>query len=186
MVSPEDWLQMIASKDWIGFLEHVDNWSNFRPLLFLALNLTSGKVLEFGSGYGSTEYLLEYCEEKGREFLSYDSDKEWSQSVGSTYIEDWDKADIWHKCGLAFIDHAPGEHRHVAIELLKDKADIICIHDSETGGAGDYKYEKVLPLFKYQLHYNRTGGGAGASLVSNVVDVSVFAGKELGGFKFDE
>lgn len=169
----------------IGFLQDVTTWNNHRPLLLLGLMLTEGKVIEFGSGFGSTPYLKQYCQENDREFYSYESSKDWCKKLGSIYVTDWDKADIYEPCGLLFVDHAPGEHRHVAIRTMKDMADIICIHDTEEGGAGNYMLDKIWNLFRFKLHYNRRGGGAGASLVSNHIDVSKFAGHSLNGFNFE-
>lgn len=185
---PEMALQMIAAKDIYGFLlKSESNYDTHKPLLWLALNLLSpiGDVVEFGSGLGSTPYLRKYCTYASRYFNSYDNNKEWCEKTGSQFVDDWDTAAIWQPCGLLFIDHAPGEHRWKAIAAMADKADIIVFHDSEIGGAGNYQYNRIYPLFKYQLHYNRHGGGAGASMVSNKIDVSKFKGLKLGQFQFD-
>lgn len=181
-------LSDIEVKDEFGFLEPIQsNWESHRPLLYLGLNLISlaADVVEFGSGYGSTPFLRNWCEKNSRYFNSYDSNKDWCEKTESQYVEDWDTAGIWQPCGLLFIDHAPGEHRWKAIERMAESAEIIVFHDSEIGGAGNYMYDKIYPLFKYQLHYNRHGGGAGASMVSNKIDVSVFKGLKLGNIQFD-
>lgn len=183
-------LDELFKRDTLGFLlPSESNWDTHRPLLWLGVNLISeiADVVEFGSGFGSTPYLRKYCKECGhrRYFNSYDNNKEWCEKTGSQFVEDWDSAAIWQPCGLLFIDHAPGEHRWKAIAAMVDKADIIVFHDSEIGGAGNYQYNKIYPLFKYQLHYNRHGGGAGASMVSNKIDVSKFKGLKLGQFQFD-
>lgn len=172
--------------DQFKFLEGVSNWCNHRPLLLLGLHLTQGRVSEYGSGDGSTPYLRKYCEANNRIFFSYDNNMEWTEKCGSTFIPDWERADIWHTCGLAFIDHAPGEDRHLAVKRMMNKADIIICHDSERGGAGDYKFELVFPHFKYHLHYNLYGGGAGASMVSNKIDITKYCGTDFHGFKFDD
>jgi hypothetical protein len=178
-------LTFIAEGDECGFLKIGGNWDNHRPLLLLALHLTNGYVVEFGSGEGSTQYLRSYCAANKRAFSTYDNNEEWSEKTGSEYVKDWDGADVWHPCSLLFIDHAPGEHRKIAIERMMDKADIICVHDTEIGGAGDYGFEPVFAKFKYRLNYNKTGGGAGATLVSNTIDVNRFRGLSLGPYKFD-
>jgi hypothetical protein len=46
-------------------------------------------------------------------------------------------------------------------------------------------WSKAWPHFKYRLNYNRTGGGAGATLVSNKIDVNRFRGLSLGPYTFD-
>lgn len=189
-LSAAQYLQSVAANDNNGFLQTNGNWDNHRPLLLLALSLTTDKVTELGSGDGSTEYLRNYCKDPGRRFESYESDYDWSLKTKSAWVSDWDHpcrwADIWVPCGLLFVDHAPGEHRKVAIERMIDKAQIICAHDTEIGGAGDYGFEPVFARFKYRLNYNKTGGGAGATLVSNSIDVNRFRGLSLGPYTFDD
>jgi hypothetical protein len=164
------------------------NWNNHLPLLLLGLHLTSGAVMEMGSGEGSTPYLRKCCEATGRKFHTFDNNKEWCDRTGAQYIDNWDllidEALTVHH-GLIFIDHAPGEHRKVAIERMMDRADIIVVHDTEQGGAGDYGFEPVFTKFKYRLNYNKTGGGAGATAVSNKIDLNRFRGLSLGAYTFD-
>ena len=167
-----------------GWLE-VSHWSNHRLLLILGLSLTKGDVIEYGSGDGSTSYLRNYCYSHNRNFFSYDYSKEWAEKTGSIYIPDWEAAEIWNPCGLCFIDHSPGEDRAPAIRRMIYNADVIVVHDSELNGGGDYKLEPEFKLFRYNLHYNRTGGGAGASMVSNKIDVTKYCGLEMAGRKFD-
>ncbi len=166
------------------FLTFNNNWSSHLPMLLLGLQNSEGDVIELGSGDGSTKTLREYCKEHGRAFATYDSNKDWADKCGAIHIPDWDAADIWKPCGLLFVDHAPGEHRIHAISRMRDMAEVIVIHDTEEGGAGDYKYSRIWPLFKYRLNYNRLEGGAGASAVSNKVDLHKFAG-DFHGYKFE-
>jgi len=184
-------LIFMQESDRFEFLKSVTgNWNNHLPLLLLALRLTDNAfertdVVELGSGLGSTKYLRDYCGERSRYFNSYDNNKEWAEKCGAQYVDDWDGAPIWQSCGLLFVDHAPGEHRKVAIERMKDKAEIIVIHDTEEGGQGDYRFDTIWHLFKYRLNYNKTGGGAGATAVSNTIDLNRFRGLSLGQFTFD-
>lgn len=184
----QEYLNQIAFEDEGVFLyTSQSNYDTHRPLILLGLTLTLGPVKELGSGNSSTPLLLNYCHINKRKFKSFDNNKEWAAKTGSEYVEDWDTNTDWqYPCGLLFIDHAPGEHRWKAIQTMADKADIIVFHDSELGGAGNYQYDKIYPLFKYQLHYNRRGGGAGCSMVSNKIDVSVYRGLKLGQFQFDQ
>ncbi len=184
-IAAQQLLDQIAATDLHGFLGNITNWSNHRPLLLLAFELTNGDVVELGSGDGSTIYLREYCAASGRSFSTYDNNQEWADKTGSAYVADWGGADVWHPCSLLFIDHAPGEQRKVAIERMMDQADIIVVHDTEQGGAGDYGFEPVFAKFKYRLNYNKTGGGAGATAVSNTIDLNQFRGLSLGKYTFD-
>lgn len=163
------------------------NWDNHRPLLLISLELTKGLVVELGSGEGSTPHLRAYCEANNREFRSYDNNKEWCQKTGAEYVEDWEmlifELSRIHR-GLVFIDHAPGDRRfRDAIRMLG--ADMLVLHDTEEGGAGDYHWETVWPNFRFRLNYNRLGGGAGATAVSNTIDLNRFRGLSLGQYKFD-
>lgn len=166
------------------------NWDSHRPLLLLGLELTEGKVTELGAGEGSTPYLRDYCKVHNRRFDTYDSDHEWSLKMNTGWVSDWDSPGmwlmIWENCGLLFVDHAPGEHRKVAVDRMADKADIIVVHDTEWNGAGDYQLEPVLSKFKYRLNFNKNGGGAGATAVSNTIDLNRFRGLSLGQYKFDD
>lgn len=185
---PHYTLSQLAMKDRHEhkFLEGVSgNWNNHLPLLLLGLHKSNGLVIEFGSGEGSTRRLRDYCNEHNRPFESWESNKEWAEKTGANYTSSWEIPSVYRKCGLFFCDHAPGEHRIVAIEKFANLADIIVIHDSEEGGAGDYKFEKIWHLFKYRLNYNKTGGGAGATMVSNKIDVNRFRGLKLGQYQFD-
>lgn len=184
-IVPQDYLNTLKENDEFGFLQDHNNWSNHRGLLLLALSLTQGNVIEYGSGEGSTSHLRNFCEKNKREFATYDSNSEWAQKTGSKYIENWDSADVWHKSSVAFMDLAPGEYRHVAVQKLMDKAEIIVCHDSELNGAGDYRYEPVFSQFKYVLHYNRTAGGAGTTALSNTVNLTKYAGFKLGQYQFE-
>lgn len=181
-------LNNIVATDLHCFLKNISNWNNHRSLLLLAFELSNGPVLEMGSGEGSTPYLRSYCKAADRTFHTFDNNKEWAEKTGAQYIENWDliieEALTLHP-GLIFIDHAPGERRHLDAIRLANAADILVLHDTEEGGAGNYMWEKAWPHFKYRLNYNKTGGGAGATAVSNKIDLNKFRGLKLGEFQFD-
>lgn len=177
-----------------NFLKEVTgNWNNHLPLLILGLQVskrgaTGFDVIELGSGEGSTPLLRQYCRDQQLTFQSFDNNKEWCEKTGAQYIDNWDllidEASTRHH-GLIFIDHAPGERRHLDAIALAHAADVLVLHDTEEGGAGNYMWSKAWPHFKYRLNYNRTGGGAGATLVSNKIDVNRFRGLSLGPYTFD-
>lgn len=183
-------LDSIAKDDKHKFLEGVTgNWNNHLPLLLLGLALTDkGAVLELGSGEGSTPLLRQYCQDNRLNFQSYDNDIDWCIKTGAYYVHDWETIiSLLAKkhYGLIFIDHAPGERRHLDAITLANAADILVLHDTEEGGAGNYMWDKAWPHFKYRLNYNKTGGGAGATAVSNKIDLNKFRGLKLGQHQFD-
>lgn len=181
-------LVFIEAEDRFGFLKGVSgNWNNHLPLLLVGLQLTTGDVYEFGAGEGSTPYLRGYCRANNRHFQSWENNKEWADKCCSVYVKDWNNDGLFWSAGLVFIDHAPGEQRIITIaELAKrNETQIIVIHDTEEIGAGDYKFDTIWHLFKYRLNYNKTGGGAGATAVSNTIDLNRFRGLSLGPYTFD-
>ena len=181
-------LQELKRNDNYGFLTEFNNWSNHRGLLLLGLHLTGGAVMELGSGEGSTPYLCNYCARWGRVFQTFDNNKDWCAKTGAEFVEVWNPViagAAGTKRGLIFIDHAPGERRAPDTIKLANAADVLVLHDTEEGGAGDYKWSKAWPHFKYRLNYNKTGGGAGATAVSNTIDLNRFRGLSLGPYTFD-
>lgn len=163
------------------FLNNLDNMSNHRVLLWEALELTKGDVIEFGSGYGSTAYLEKYCKETGRSFASFDSNKEWALKTGAIYLENWEDLQINNSVDLLFLDHAPGERRQFDLVKYKDIAKIIVIHDSEPTGAGDYRVRQHFSLFKYKCEI--LSSGAWATALSNFIDLTPCIGKKFGEYE---
>jgi len=154
------------------FLEF-DNWCNHRPLMYLALEATSGDVLELGVGRGSTDILSEYCLAHGRRLRSFEYLLHWWEQYRGfphevTHVQNWD--DIHPiRASVALIDHSPGERRHQDIILMAETVDIIVIHDTEPAATG-YMLDRVWHLFKYRVDLK--SDGAWASAVSNSIDVS--------------
>ena len=161
----------------IKFLENIENWSNHRPLLYLALQETTGTVCEMGCGYGSTEQLRAYCSNK-RQFISLESNQEWANKFNSTWVGDWET--YQHSdYDVLLVDHAPGERRHIDIANLKDKAKIIVIHDSEPQATG-YMLDRIWHLFKYRVDIKTDG--AWATAVSNQIDITKWKGRKLANY----
>lgn len=153
------------------FLEGVEEWNNHKYLLWQALELTSNSklpVAEFGAGDGSTKSLRSYCNINNRQFISYESDAEWAKKCDSILINNWDTADIYIDYSVVLLDHANGE-RSEAAAILKDKAEIIILHDSEQYGNGNYHYKNCWWLFKYKLHLET--GKTGATMLSNKINI---------------
>lgn len=170
------------------FLHDVTNNDlNHRILLWNALLLTEGKVIEFGSGFGSTPYLRKFCKENGREFESYDSNKEWAEKTNAFLVTDWEALKI-ENIDVLFLDHAPGERRQFDLVKYKDIARIIVIHDTEPTGQGDYRVRQHFDKFKYvqevkSINHEETQAGCWATILSNYVDLSILVGEGNETFK---
>jgi hypothetical protein len=131
------------------------------PLISWVLR-TSGPILELGTGFYSTGLLHEISEIQNRKLLSLDSDPSWiinffKYNTSLHQIElvnDWnDHYFLNNKWSVALVDHAPALQRKETIKQIKDKVEILIIHDSN---APDhvYKYSEIWDLFKYKKEYS--------------------------------
>lgn len=144
-----------------------------RPLLWLSMKLTEESKLpvgEFGSGFGSTNYLRHHCQDKERGFYSYDNHKEWGERWGSQFVTDWLNTDLYKPSSVVLVDQGPAEDRHQSVFMLKDIADIIIIHDTEPINSGSYQLYKIWNFFKYRI--NLKSGKIWTSALSNKIDLT--------------
>jgi hypothetical protein len=160
------------------FLEGVNNDTDHRILLWEAMRLApnGGNVIEFGSGHGSTPFLRDHCKVAGRDFESYEHNPEWADKTGATLVPntDWESLNI-SSASVLFIDHAPGERRQLDIVKYANTAQIIVVHDTETGQAdAGYKCRQHFKNFKYCVEVKTNG--AWATMLSNFIDLSSCVG----------
>lgn len=151
------------------------------PLLTAAVSLTSGRVLELGSGLGSTLALHGICGAMNRELVTVESDEAWL-NMFTVYGRPWHTlkhvttfkglTEYRQKWGLAFVDHGIAEERGMSIEALKD-VPVIIAHD--TCYPHLYNYEQVINSFKYR--YDWKVKRPMTTALSNTVDVSFLFGK---------
>lgn len=133
--------------------------------LVRCFELSTGDVLEIGTGLYSTPLLDWLCEMYGRKLVSLDTDKKWSSlniekyqkpSHDVIFAPDMDKINITDRhWGLVLIDHSPSPRRRIDISRLKNHADYIIIHDSQPSKDWKFRYSKIYPEFKYIFHYNK-------------------------------
>lgn len=147
------------------------DYDSHKPLLYCALqnNKECHPVAEFGSGFGSTFLLREYCQSHGMKFETWDTDKEWCLQTGATFVESCKNISL--PMGyIIFIDSKPGEERKDLIKNNKYKY-ILIIHDTEEGALDIYGIRDVLKEFKFRLDF-KPEGAPGTTAVSNSIDVS--------------
>lgn len=151
------------------------------PLLTRAFDLSTGDVLEVGTGYFSSTLLEWLCSITGRKLVSYETSPKWyerAKQMQSSYhdiifVDNWDDIPLDQKhWGLAFIDHDPGLRRAVEIARLKDVADYIVVHDTEPASEIYHDYESIYPLFKYR--YDDTRVTPWTSVLSNFFPLTQF------------
>lgn len=167
----------MTKEDFIG---KIKNWSNHRIFLWEALEATKHlglPVLELGCGMGSTPFLRQYCADNSLELVTFDSNKDWAEKMGSIYLENWD-TNIWfhtHYYGVVLIDEAPGEHRKDAIEMFiqfPNRGQVLIVHDSEPAADAGYQVRTPLSKFKYNIDYESQA--AWTTAASNFIDVTKF------------
>ena len=134
--------------------------------------------LEFGTGDGSALVFNEFAKKHPNLFIkSYDNDKNWLYSTKEkygllnyefNYVDNWSdllKDSNFEKSiyDIVFVDQAPWEARIGTIELLKNKAKIIILHDYDffnTGkcqnvySVGEESFFRKLFDIKYHLYGN--------------------------------
>lgn len=155
-------------KEW----ESLNDWDSHKPLLKMCIDNTNGNIVEFGSGYGSTDAISKLSS-TDRLFVSLENNKEWAEKIGSTFVGDYfnlNKINIFNP-ELVFIDCAPAEIRKPLIEKWKEIVDVILVHDTEIGSNYVYNLANTLAEFKYRLHY-APKGKPHTTAVSNTIDVT--------------
>lgn len=140
----------------------VNQWASHTPALLTALVSTVGPVLECGVGFNSTPLLHSVCGAMGRPLYSLDGSREWLDKFAGlasdihtlVHVSDWNNPPIYQGCqyGVAFVDH-DCEPRGDILPLLRDKADVIVMHDSECHYCG---YGKHLGLFDWTYTHKNT------------------------------
>lgn len=104
-------------------------------------------IVEVGSGNYSTKLLSKQAESLSGDFISFENNYEWHLKVKNKYkhnvnskflyLDKLNKENIkfelarldFENITLAFIDSFPWESRTEALELLKEKSEIVVIHD---------------------------------------------------------
>lgn len=148
------------------------------PMLIKILGMTTGPVLELGTGFNSTPVLHWMCNEAKRKLVSYESNPVFWE-VAKNYVSDfhevnfidnWDKLDVTQHWNVVFIDHAPGPRRVEEMIRLANKADYVIVHDTEGRSDWHYHYSKGFPDYKYRYDY--TKAYPNTSVLSNFNDLS--------------
>lgn len=156
------------------------DWDSHSPMLWLCLENTEKGVMEIGSGLGSTPRIRQYCNDRNRHFRSFETNMEWANKTGATYLSSYLSGheklagELFKKLldlDFLFVDCAPGELRREIIEAYANIANVIAVHDSEDGAQYVYGMAEILSTFKYRLDYTPEGKPH-TSIVSNFINVA--------------
>jgi|HubBroStandDraft_2_1064218.scaffolds.fasta_scaffold00002_23 hypothetical protein len=167
-------------------LNVTDSFNSHRPMLWMALeHIKPGRVVEFGCGWGSTPLLHRYCMLQGRDFASWETDRDWSVKMDNltrhvrSYF-DWNPE---MSISLLFIDSAPGEERAKLVEYYRNRAVVLVIHDTEPEAEYVYHLQETLASFPYRCDLVIEGYPQ-TTAVSMTYDFARWKGVTLGKYKF--
>lgn len=146
-----------------------DPYGSHLALLTAAVAMTSGRVVELGSGFYSTPVLRAICVTQQRPVHTIDNDREWLESVcgpgsqlhTSMHLADWSDLHRFGgllRCDVAFVDMAPASARTEAIRVMRRWARIVVVHDTEFEQQHNYPgMEDAIKAFSYRVDDRRRG-----------------------------
>lgn len=120
-----------------------DPFATHQKFLKYYIENTTGDIIEFGIGHGSTGFILNLIKGSDRKLVSVENDISWLEKIKIEYpetdkhkyvfvkddwkttIESFNPSDF----SFVFIDQSPWEARHMTLEHFKMGSDYIMIHD---------------------------------------------------------
>ena len=128
---------------------HSNVYATHQPFLEAYVRSTTGDVLEFGTGHGSTGLLRHILAGTGRKLLSIEDNIVWLEKMKTLYpetsdhtyihLEPRDDASHWKdflssyqhsgKISVVFIDQAPWDARLWTLSQFRKKSEYCIIHD---------------------------------------------------------
>lgn len=144
-------------------------WSTYLPTLMKIISITSGNILELGTGMLSTPYLHWVASSTDRKVASYDN-SDFFLSATKHFVDDFHdvfKVDSYMEVptdqnwDVVLIDFFPVDDRMAVAQMLSERAKYIIVHDTSlTDGEG---------LFQYR--YDDTRFPPNTTVFSNLVDL---------------
>jgi hypothetical protein len=160
-------------------MKYSRGYGSHLPVLMKVVGMTTGPILELGTGWNSTPVLHWMCYPTKRKLVSYDAQEKY-MDVANMFVDDfhevhlvsdWDAIDLTPEWSVAFVDHSPNTRRIIDIKRLVH-ADYVVVHDTELRRDKDYGYSEIYPLFKY--HYKYRDVYPHTSVLSNKHDLRNF------------
>ena len=141
----------------------MDPYATHQKALKWYIEKTSGNIIEFGTGHGSTGYILELIKGTGRKILSLENDRKWYHKMMELYppdenheyifVKDWkeelsklDKSAY----SIVFIDQSPWEARCGTMEYFLNTAEYLIIHDVDYFPRHDF-FGKMISSFDFDF-----------------------------------
>ena len=158
------------------------NRGSHLPVLMKLFNMTSGPILELGSGMYSTPYLHWACYPSKRRLVTYEDNPEWIKFAEQfitdyhsvKFVTDWDALDLNEPFTIALVDHDSVIRRYRSQEAARlQHVDYVVCHDAENKSNSKYHYFSIYHLFKYRWKYTN-GGLPYTAVFSNKHDLKEF------------
>jgi len=169
------------------YLKHKVNvgkgWSSHMWMLYETIINSSGTVIEFGCGIGSTPFLHWMCKGFGRKLITYESEEQFylyakqfqSKMHRIVKVNDWmTDVNIKDRAGVILIDHAVPQkdytwgYRGRDVVRFKDSAEFLVLHDTEEPDTYGYT-EEMYSNFKYRFDWKECRPWA--TVLSNFKDL---------------
>ena len=139
---------------------YVRKYYTHRPYLIEELKSSPKRILEFGTGIGSAKILHAYAKKNPNVRIeAFENDQQWLEKMKHkyslpnyvfNYVASWeDDVRFDGSYDLAFIDSAPWDSRIKMLELVKNKASTIIIHDFDYFGNIWEKYEGIFNVIPH-------------------------------------
>lgn len=105
---------VLSAQETFQFQFSWNPYATHQPILYKIARMTTGPIVEFGCGEGSTDMLHALCKATGRLLISIDHDEEWLSRYSTKYLGDGYVEDNsgWHKFILV--------PKHEGNTILKD------------------------------------------------------------------
>lgn len=142
------------------------DFQTHQPFLKMYIEKTKGDILEFGTGDGSTGFILDLIKGTDRKLISIENNENWLNKMKSLYPEneqhkyhfvlDWEsfiKQMKPEKYSIVFIDQSPWEARIMSLNHFKDVAEYIIIHDADYFPTNKL-FGSVIPNKKFEDSFN--------------------------------
>lgn len=121
------------------------------PALIDALSMTTGPILEVGSGVYSTPLIHWWCYATHRPVVTYEQDPsyyQYAKQFVSDYhsvhlVRTYDEMDVTHPWSVVIVDHT--DDRRVVDMARVRHAEYVILHDSTAYKVRGYKYRQVYP-----------------------------------------
>jgi hypothetical protein len=145
-------------------MKYSPEWGSHIPVLIKVFELSSGDILELGTGPFSTPLLHWLSLDSGRPLISYENNDEYYQMHKGfqsslhkvNKVTDWEKTDINKHWGMAFVDLAPARQRKVVLQKLVGNCDFVVVHDTEPESEKWYRCRDLFAQFKYRSDYTKS------------------------------